>query len=73
MHGDPRTSAGAPLRNDVIKCSRTPADPQSYDDVSFTEEQAKRLAQVFPDGVCDYGERGIGQVELEGTWLAYGS
>jgi hypothetical protein len=28
---------------------------------------------VFPDGVCDYGRRGVGQRRMKDTWLSYGS
>src|SRR5690606_361756 len=44
VHGDPRTSAGAPRRNDVVKCSLVPADPDAYEGVSFTPEQVERLS-----------------------------
>jgi len=71
IHGDPRTAAGEPRRNDVVKCALRPADPSLYDGVTFTEEQATRLRAVFPEGVCDYTKPGIGQVPLEGTWLRY--
>ncbi len=73
VHGDPRTAAGAPRRNDVIKCTLRPVDPDSSDGVDFTDEQVERLSKVFPDGVCDYSKPGVGQVGLEGTWLRYGS
>lgn len=69
-HGDPRTAAGQPLSNDIIKCSTVPVDPTSYG-VDFSEAQATRLAEVFSGGVCDYSVPGVGQVELEGTWLHY--
>ena len=68
--GDPRTAAGQSLVNDVIKCVTVPADPASYA-VAFDNAQAARLAEVFPDGVCDYSVPGVGQVPLEGTWLEY--
>ncbi len=73
IHGDPRTAAGAPRRNDIVKCALQPADPTLYEGVTFTDEQAARLEAVFPDGVCDYSKPGIGQVPLEGTWLSFGS
>jgi hypothetical protein len=71
VHGDPRTAAGVPQRDDVIKCTLRPSDPGAYADISFTDAQAARLATVFPDGVCDYDEPGVGQVALQGTWLDY--
>ncbi len=68
--GDPRTAAGAPLRNDILKCALVPADAESYG-VEFTDEQGAELEEVFADGVCDYTQPGIGQVPLAGTWLDY--
>ena len=70
VHGDPRTAAGAPLANDILKCALRPADASVYG-VPFTAEQADRLTQVFPDGVCDWTVPGIGQIPLRGTWLRY--
>ena len=70
LHGDPRIAAGAPLRNDILKCQLQPADGAGYK-VAFTDAQRARLAQVFPDGVCDWSKPGVGQVPLEGTWLRY--
>jgi len=70
IHGDPRTAAGAPLTNDILKCALRPADASAYG-VPFTADQTDRLGQVFPDGVCDWRVPGIGQVPLQGTWLRY--
>lgn len=69
-HGDPRTAAGQSLANDIVKCQTAEPDPTGYD-VEFTDEQAARLAAVFPEGVCDWSVPGVGQVPLEGTWLEY--
>lgn len=68
--GDPRTAAGAPIENDIIKCTTVPVDSSAYG-VEFTDAQATRLAEVFPDGVCDWTVPGEGQVPLGGTWLDY--
>jgi hypothetical protein len=72
--GDPRTSAGAPRANDIIKCSLQPV----VDAVSagaypgeLTPTQVARLEETFPDGVCDWTVPGIGQVDLAGTWIDY--
>jgi hypothetical protein len=70
LHGDPRTAAGAPLRNDILKCQLQPVSAASYK-VAFTAAQQARLAQVFPNGVCEWSKAGVGQVPLEGTWLRY--
>ncbi len=68
--GDPRTAAGQPLGSLAGKCRLTDPDPAAYG-VPFTDAQAARLADVFPDGVCDWSEPGVGQVALDGTWLDY--
>jgi hypothetical protein len=70
IHGDPRTAAGAPRSNDILRCARTPVDPASYR-VPFTEAQAERLRHIFPDGVCDWSKPGIGQVPLQATWIRH--
>ena len=69
-HGDPRTAAGQPLVNDILKCTTRSPDLGDYD-VEFSSEQLARLQAVFPDGVCDYAAAGVGQVSLRGTWLEY--
>jgi hypothetical protein len=70
LHGDPRTAAGAPLVNDRLKCQTRRADPARYE-VEFTSEQAQRLRQIFPDGVCDWRRPGVGQVPLAATWINF--
>lgn len=68
--GDPRTAAGAPIVNDVIKCKRVPVRPRSYG-VDFTPEQVERLRRIFPNGVCNWKARGVGQVPMAATWIDY--
>ena len=70
LHGDPRTAAGAPRRNDIIKCRLKPIATSDYK-VPFTPAQQARLAQIFPSGVCDWSKASVGFVPLEGTWLRY--
>jgi hypothetical protein len=67
---DARRVAGAPLRDDILKCQTVPLDA-SYFERSVTDEQLEQLRAVFPDGVCDWTRPGIGQVPLSGTWLAF--
>ncbi|MEZ5269279.1 MAG: DUF6351 family protein [Microthrixaceae bacterium] len=54
---DPRTAAGAPLANDVIKCSLQSVDEAiaagEYE-VEFSAAQVERLEAIFPEGVCDW-------------------
>jgi hypothetical protein len=70
LHDDPRTAAGAPLRNDILKCQLMPVASDTYE-VPFTDVQRDRLDQIFPEGVCDWSKAGVGAVPLEGTWLRY--
>jgi hypothetical protein len=70
--GDARTAAGAPLRNDIVKCRTRPADGKGYGKAKFTKVQLKQLRKIFPDGVCDWNQKGVGQVPLAATWIDYG-
>jgi hypothetical protein len=73
--GSPRTTAGAPLRNDILKCELQPVpdavDAGVYDD-ELTDEQVARLEEIFPDGVCDWTTPGQARAELGAPWRAYG-
>ena len=67
---DARIAAGAPLANDVLKCTLKPVDPNDYL-VSLSTAQFGALQRIFPAGVCDWSRPGIGQVPLAGTWAFY--
>lgn len=71
-YGDPRTAAGAPLTNDVMKCALKPVDAADYD-VSLSSAQIAELKEIFPEGVCDYSKPGISQAAPIGTWLSWDS
>ena len=66
----PREVAGAPLASDVIKCVLRPIDMTDYE-ATFTDEQEAELRQIFPGGVCDWTEPGVGQTDLAGTWQSF--
>ena len=69
--GDSRIVAGAPLRSDIVKCSLQTLDSATTAGVwavEFTDEQRKRLGEVFPDGVCDWSAPGVGQEPNDGPW-----
>jgi hypothetical protein len=70
VFGDPRTAAGAPIVNDILKCRRRPPRASDYD-VAVTETQMTRLRAVFRRGVCDWSRPGVGQVPMAGTWVDY--
>ena len=67
----PREVAGGPLAADIVKCQLKPVDVDAYA-VLFNENDVKRLRTVFPDGVCDWTQPGIGQTGLKTTWLRFG-
>lgn len=70
FHSDPRVVAGGPLSMDVLKCRLKPPARGDYR-VAFTADQWARLGRIFPDGVCDYSKKGVGQVPLKGIYQRY--
>ena len=66
----PRIVAGGPLTLSIIKCQLKSIAPADYK-VSFTSDEAARLARIFPDGVCDWSKPGVNQVDNE-TWPSFG-
>ncbi len=69
-HADPRIVAGAPLTDDILKCSLKPVDARDYTQ-PLTADQIGRLKAVFSQGVCDYTRPGIAQQRVDGTWRRY--
>jgi len=69
-HAHPRLIAGAPESEDIIKCTLKPVDAADYEQ-EVTAEQLATLNEIFPEGVCDYSQPGVGQVAVLGTWLSY--
>ncbi len=67
---DARMVAGAPPANDVLKCTLKPVDRNDYTQ-SLAGDQLVGLRQIFPEGVCDWTQPGVGQVPLAGTWAFY--
>ncbi|TDO56107.1 hypothetical protein EV651_113133 [Kribbella sp. VKM Ac-2571] len=65
----PREVAGAGVAADVIKCKLR--EPVRADYPGFTDAQWRRLLAIFPGGVCDWSQPGIGQQPLAGTWLTF--
>ena len=70
MGTDARMVAGAPLANDVLKCTLKPIEQRDYAP-RLSAEQLRRLSGIFPQGVCDWTQPGVGQVPLAGTWAVY--
>jgi hypothetical protein len=69
-YSSPRQVSGGPLTENVLKCRLMPLDPTRYDTVSFSPEQWARLEAVFPDGVCDWSQRGVAQQPAR-PWASY--
>jgi uncharacterized tannase-like protein DUF6351 len=60
-HSSPRQVAGGPLAENILKCRLTPLNPADYVPIVFSSGQWARLEAVFPGGVCDWSQPGIGQ------------
>lgn len=74
VHRDPRMVAGAPRSGDVLKCQLVPVEKAvagGMYDVELTEARVDRLAEIFPDGVCDYDQPGVGQGPPEDVWMDF--
>jgi hypothetical protein len=65
-----RLVAGGPLTNDILKCQLKEIDAADYA-VKFTAAEQERLANIFPEGVCDWSKPGV-QQQTNQTWLSYG-
>ena len=65
-----RVRAGAPVQGDILKCQLKPIDYGDYS-VIFTPQEIARLNAIFPNGVCDWSRRGVGQQPIDGVWLDY--
>jgi hypothetical protein len=62
-----RMVAGGPIEGSVFKCSLKPVataqTDSTYGTIAFTEGEATRLNEIFPDGVCDYSQPDQGRPE----------
>jgi hypothetical protein len=72
-HADPRLAAGAPLRNDIMKCAHRPVDDGAVKAlrVELSPEQRERYARIFATGVCDWTRPGQGIAPWAGPWQRY--
>jgi hypothetical protein len=64
--------AGEGIANDVLLCRLKPIDwsdhAVSAADLAFLQD---RLPAIFPNGVCDYTKRGVGQHPQRDTWISF--
>jgi hypothetical protein len=65
-----RRVAGGPLDGNVLKCRLKRLDPRDHA-VSFTAAEWDRLRAIFPKGVCDWSEPGVGQTSVV-PWASFG-
>jgi hypothetical protein len=58
-----RLETGEPLVQDIMKCHLKPIDPTDYPAGAFSDPaNLARLNAIFPAGVCDWSQPGVGQV-----------
>lgn len=57
----PRQVAGGPLSENILKCRLKPLNSADYAPIVLSSAQLARLNAVFPEGVCDWNEHGVGQ------------
>ncbi|PSF07595.1 DUF6351 family protein [Marinobacter halophilus] len=74
--GTPRTVAGDDIRTLNNKCQLKPVDPADYpvnllQGITNSENFAQKVAEIFPEGVCDYRKPPVGQGPTV-TWMHYG-
>ena len=69
---EPRMAAGAPRKGDVLKCQLTPVSKaSSLYEVPLSAAEKTRLAEIFPDGVCDYTKPSVGFGPPTSTWMSF--
>ena len=66
----PRHAAGGPAAADVLKCQLEKVDRAAYA-VTFSDAEFARLQTVFPDGVCDWTQAGVGHTGVL-PWASFG-
>ncbi|MEH6783540.1 MAG: DUF6351 family protein [Alcanivorax jadensis] len=69
--GTPRTVAGDSIETLTNKCQLKPVDPADYPLALDPDAFADQVAEIFPQGVCDYSKPGEGVMPTQ-TWLQYG-
>jgi hypothetical protein len=62
--------AGGPLAANIMRCQLKPISLADYT-VVFTPAEQARLNSIFPTGVCDWSQVGVGQVAVV-PWSSVG-
>ena len=64
LHSTSRIIAGGPITADVYKCQLQPVadavDAGLYGEWAPSGDEVEQLEAIFPDGVCDYTQLGVG-------------
>jgi Tannase-like family of unknown function (DUF6351) len=68
----PRQVASGPTTEDVFKCALKPLNFSEPDYATLDAAQRARLATVFPQGVCDWSQPGVGKRTSPG-WMTFAS
>ncbi|HEY2188307.1 MAG TPA: DUF6351 family protein [Caldimonas sp.] len=58
-NSSPRQVAGGPLAENIMKCQPKAIDPADYPGITFSAGQMTRLNAAFPNGVCDWTQKGV--------------
>ena len=66
----PRYVAGGPLAADILKCQLKRVDRRDYP-ASMTDDEFRRVKAIFPEGVCDWTRKGVGQTTMV-PWASFG-
>ena len=65
-------AAGEPRRGDILKCALRPVeDSLDLYEVDLSDAQLERLGGIFPTGVCDYDEPGVGEAPFTQPWYDF--
>jgi hypothetical protein len=65
-----RSAAGGPISTDVLDCRLKPLHRGDYLPIVFSDVQWSQLQQLFPRGVCDFSQPGVGQQPTV-AWQSY--
>ncbi len=68
----PRQVAGGPITEDIFKCAMKPLNFSDPEYATLDAAQRARLAAVFPAGVCDWSQPGVGKQTSPG-WMTFAS
>jgi hypothetical protein len=72
VYGSHRTVNGGPVSHDIIECATKPIDPADYAGAlpPPTPLELAQLADIFPEGVCDYTQESPNKVPSM-QWASY--